>query len=208
VKLIFTVKRVTIIIITIYIVILSGYMAPVYYTTRFAMLPHPRKPNTTWLGIAYTEDQPVVEKFSFAINNCLIPFTTFTIISVSTVVMVNSLRRKTKWRKISTGPNNSSSPSSRDKSVSKMVVLIAILFIVCYAPVCLLFIGKLVVPDISILGSYRNLNGVLISFAYMLETINASFNIFIYYNMSSRYREAFRLFICFIIMKDQAHEIK
>lgn len=192
VQLILTSSRATTTIIIIYVVVLAANIVPVYYTTRFVMLPHPRKPNATWLEIAFTEDLASVEKYSFPINNGALPFATFAIISVSTVVLVVALTSKTKWRTMSTAPGNSGSASSRDKSVSKMVVLIAVMFICCYTPICGIFIGMIAVPDFSILGHYKNLNSTLVSFSYILESANASCNIFIYYNTSSRYRQAFK----------------
>lgn len=196
IKTIITAKRATIIIIFIYIVIFFGNVAPVYYCTRFAMQPNPNIPNATWLGLTFTEDRPIVDRYSFAINNCFLPFTAFTVISVSTIVLVVKLRSKTKWRKKSTAPGKSDSMSVRDQSVSKMVVMISTVFIICYTPVCVIFIGMIVVPKLSIDGTYGNMFGIVFSFAYILESINASFNIFIYYNMSSRYRQIFRQTFC------------
>ncbi|BFZ17049.1 hypothetical protein BsWGS_20088 [Bradybaena similaris] len=192
VQLILTSSRATTTIIIIYVIVLAANIAPVYYTTRFVMLPHPSMPNMTWLDIAFTENLASVEKYSFPINNGAVPFATFAIISVSTIVLVVALTSKTKWRQMSTVPGNSGSVSRRDRAVCKMVVLIALMFIICYTPICGIFIGIIVVPEFSILGHYKNLNSTLVSFSYILESANASCNIFIYYNTSTRYRQAFK----------------
>jgi hypothetical protein len=170
-------------------------VAPVYYSTRFLKQPHPFE-NRTWLGIGVTDDRTTVERYAFAINNCFLPFTAFAVISVSTVVLVMKLRRKKKWRKKSTKEGKSDALSIRDQTVAKIVVMISTMFIIYYMPVCVIFTAMIVVPKLSIDGQYGNVFAVVFSIALLPESINASFHIFIYYKVSSRYRQAFRETFC------------
>lgn len=196
IKTIVTPKRVTIAIIIIFVIIFAGEVVPMYYCTRFALVRHPFRKNRTWVGLRFTPDRKEVDRYSFAINNCFLPFTAFALITISTVVLVVKLRGKTNWRKKNTATVQSDSLSSRDQTVSKMVVMISTVFIICYTPVCVIFIGMIVVPKLSIDGTFGNMFAIVFSFAYILESINASFNIFIYYRVSSRYRQVFREAFC------------
>lgn len=203
IKRILTHKRVATINIAVYIVTYFSNAAPVYYSTRFSAVPHPRKPNTTWLGIIFTNDGPLVDKYSYIINSCFLPFTAFTSICVSTCILVTMLKIKSQWRSKSTAAGSSDSLSARDHRVSKMVVMISTLFIVCYTPDCVIFIGIVSIPNFSVSGSFRNFNAALISFSYILESVNASFSILIYYSTSSKYRRSFRQCFCSLHGKDQ-----
>jgi hypothetical protein len=142
--------------------------------------PHPFE-NRTWLGIGVTDDRETVERYAFAINNCFLPFSAFAVISVSTVALVLKLRNKSKWRKTSTAEGKSDPLSIRDQTIAKMVVMISTVFIICYTPVCVIFIGMIVVPTLSTGNTeYGNMFAIVFSIAYILESINASFNVFIY----------------------------
>lgn len=194
IKGLFNRKRAIIITTAIYFIIFISYVTPGYHSTMFAMVEHPRKPNSTWLGISYSKDGAIIEKYSFVINNFLLPFNAFTVISISTVVLVIKLKSKTKWRQKFTASlaSDSRSTSSRDQTLSKMVVMISTMFIICYAPVCVIFVFLIAVPTACRDGIFGNVYRILFSFAYILESINASFNIFSYYKVSSRYRQICR----------------
>ncbi|XP_005100342.2 allatostatin-A receptor [Aplysia californica] len=189
VKNIITPKRVVIVIVSIF-VILIGSVAPVYYSNRYGMKFFPDR-NKTLIGLVFTDDRKEVEGISYVINNIFIPFSAFAVVIVCTVILVVKLQNKTRWRNESTAAGQSDNFSNRDQKVTKMVTMISTLFIICFTPVSLIFIGKTVVAGLSIDGRYHNLYFVLFSFAYILESTNSAVNIFIYYEMSSKYRSVF-----------------
>jgi hypothetical protein len=47
------------------------------------------------------------------------------------------------------------------------------------------------IPSLSIQGKHLNIGIVVIGLSYTMECINSSMNIFIYYHMSSKYRDFF-----------------
>lgn len=179
----------------IFVVIIVSNCAPVYYTTPFGIVNHPFL-NKTWIAIEFTSYRRPIEKYTFAINSILLPFSAFALVVVSTIILVIKLKSKTKWRQKSTAPGRSDTLSSRDQSVSRMVVVISSIFIGCYIPVCVIFIGMVIEPKLSVDGTYGNMFAILFSFAYILESINASINIFVYYKVSSRYKAVFRQTFC------------
>lgn len=175
-------------IVSVFIVLIVS-VAPVFVVNRMVMKYFPDR-NKTLLGLVYTADREKVERFSFVINNVLLPFTAFMIIIVCTTTLVVHLRKKTQWAQKST--SQADSVSNRNRRVAKMVVMISSLFIACFVPISFTFVGMCLEPEFSLSGKYRELLFIIGGVGLILETINSSVNIFIYYHLSSRYRFMFQ----------------
>lgn len=120
-------------------------------------------------------------------------FSAFVIIIVCTAVLAIQLKQKTKWRMKSTVSVQGDNISDRNQKVAKMVVMISLLFIVCFTPITALYVAMSMVSEISVTGKYRNIQTIIGAIGYLLESINSSANIFIYYDMSSKYKAAFNM---------------
>lgn len=166
-------------------------VAPIYVVNRLEFKFYSAR-NKSILGLVFTSDRERVEKFSFAINNVCVPFTSFTVITVCTVVLVVKLRRTARWRQTSTVSDQADASTRRSQKVAKMVVMISTLFIACFIPFSIIFIAMALEPDLSLDGKYRHLIIILGGIGTVLESINSSMNIFIYYHMSSKYRSVLR----------------
>lgn len=167
--------------------ILVVSVAPVFAVYRVGLKFSPSR-NKTLTGLHYTQDRESVEKASFFVNNALIPLIAFVVIVTCTIILVIQLRNKTQWRIKSSGSAQTDKMSGRDQKVAKMVVMISCLFIACYIPMSLLFVALSLVPGFSVFGKYKNILDLLGCLSFILEAINSSVNIFIYYDMSSKYR--------------------
>lgn len=189
-----TPKRCTIIIICMFVLLISS-VSPLYYSNRLDWKFFPTR-NKTMIGLVYTHDQKSVDRVLFAVNNIFIPFSAFIVVIVATALLVVELKSKATWRRKSTTPWNSDSSSGRDQRASKMVVMISAMFIVCFTPICVIFIAMTVEPEFCISGKYHNMYIIVFSFGYILESANSGMNIFIYYKMSSRFRATFRELFC------------
>lgn len=187
-KILVTPKRVSIIIVSLYIVLFFS-AAPSYTVNRIGMKFSPAR-NKTLLGLIFTDNQVEVEKISYAINNTFVPFTAFVIISVCTVTLVIKLKSKTEWRKKST--TSQADVSNRNQKVAKMIVIISTLFIISFIPVSVNFMAMSLVPGLSIGGRYINTLSLTIGIGLILESVNSSVNILVYYKMSSNYRTVFQ----------------
>lgn len=148
--------------------------------------------NKTLFGLIFTENRHQVEKISFAINNFTMPSIAFVIIVVSTVALVIKLRTAAEWRKRSTCQAQEDRVSRRNQKVAKMVVMISTVFIICFIPVCVIMLAAVFEPELSFGGKYLKISILFCSLGFVLESVNSSMNIFIYYHMSSRYRAIFR----------------
>ena len=117
----------------------------------------------------------------------------FTIIAVTTIITAVKLRRVVHWRHSSTSSASVSVTSSINEiALTKTLVATSVLFIVCLAPTIMVQIASFVEPEFYFTGRYYNLAYLLSNVVLFFRSINSSFNFFIYYNMSTRYRETLR----------------
>lgn len=194
VKQLVTSHRVVVVIVFIF-VLLTSSVTPVYLVNKLGLVVSPTR-NKSVIGLIHTSDRENVQVPSYVINNVLIPFSAFIIIIICTVTLVVNLRQKTKWRKMSTSQELAQTTSNRDRKVTKMVVIISSLFIVCFVPVCISFIAMSLECEFSVGGRYQNIHIVIMGVGFLLESVNSAGNIFIYYHMSSRYNAIFWQIFC------------
>lgn len=185
-----TSRRVCITVILVFFILLSS-SSPVYVVNRLDWKFFPAL-NKTLIGIVRSDHAEDVDKISFIINNAIIPFSAFMIIIVCTVILVVKLEMKAQWREKVSQSEQVTNVSKSNKKVSKMVVMISILFISCFIPIGVMFLAMALLPGFTIYGKYKNILLIVAGLCVCLESVNSSSNIFIYYHMSTKYREAFR----------------
>lgn len=167
---------------------------PTYVVNRMGM-KFVSSRNRTIFGIVYNADRENVERVSYIINNFFLPFVAFVVIIISTVVLVISLKRRSKWLETAT-TSTKAGRANRGHKVAKMVVMISTLFIICFLPSTILLFTVAFEPSITVGGKYVNIGIIVFGISILLESVNSSVNIFIYYCMSTKYRETFRAIFC------------
>lgn len=189
IKQIITPKRTTVTVCAIYTITIASFI-PEYQTSYLSWKFYPHR-NKTMIALFFTSNRKSLEGLVYFFYSIL-GISAFTTVIVFTVVLIVALKKKTRWRKTANVDKCSGeSISNRDKKTVSMVVLIATVLIVCYTPGIAVSLVTFFVPEVSIIGKYVNMFFVLWSFAFMFDALNASVNIFLYYNMSSKYRETF-----------------
>lgn len=179
------------IIICIFIIFTFSY-APIYVVNKLGPKFSPIR-NTTIIGLIYGIDRDQVEHFTFSVNNVIIPVGAFLVILLCTIILAVQLQRNMKWRNTTHSQAQSEKLSGRNQRVAKMVVFISILFIACFLPNTISLFVVACVPSLFINGKHVKITQLLFGVTYIIESINCSMNICIYYNMSSRYRDTFRM---------------
>ena len=117
----------------------------------------------------------------------------FTTIAVTTTITAIRLRRVVQWRQRSTSSvYGSVTTSIKEIVLTKTLVATSFLFIICLAPTVMFQIASFVEPEFYFTGRYYNLAYLLTNVMLFFRVPNSSFNFFIYYNMSTRYRETLR----------------
>ncbi|XP_076454849.1 uncharacterized protein LOC143289687 [Babylonia areolata] len=147
------------------------------------------------LGVAF---RTMVAGPFYANNKELVEFLDSTffgsgVVGIVMVVMVTAttittvkLRQIMAWRS-----ETSSSMSSREVGLTKMLIGSSVLFIVCVFPTFLLRMACLFMPEMSAGRRNQNFYFSCLWIADVFININSSTNICVYYKMGSRYRETF-----------------
>ncbi|CAG5128581.1 unnamed protein product [Candidula unifasciata] len=194
VKNLFTPKRTVLILVVVY-VLMTASICPMFYAARPARIFDPSN-NRTLFGIYFIEDRSKIEAITFMTNNT-IPTLAFFTVAICTAILVSTLRKKSKWRLQATMSTAKTVVADRDNKVVKMVVLISIIFIVCYFPGAAVFVYMLLDADLRIDGIQKNLITAIFAILFHLESINSTVNIFIYLSMSSKFRAFLMNMMCF-----------
>ena len=117
-------------------------------------------------------------------------FISFGIVLISSSFLIIRLRQSVKWRN-STGSNTRD--SIKEEKVVRSVIFVCTLFIICLLPNFLIGIVTLVYPQFSHESPYLGaLAHVAYAISFLSQAINSSVNIFVYYSMSTRFREVFK----------------
>lgn len=192
IKHIVTPKRITWIIICIFIASVSTTI-PIFVVNNLEIKFSSTR-NKTIFGIVYHKDRGTVEMYCLAINN-FIPFVSFFIIVICSITLAIQLHKKNKWRKSTIATTQADVVSGRNQRVAKMVLIISTLFIICFVPTTAIMLAVAFQPSIHLSGKYVLFALMLGEISYTMESINSSLNTIIYYHMSSKYRDTFnRLF--------------
>lgn len=143
------------------------------------------------LGLAFRSNRPQTDGLVFIFHASL-AIASFVAVVIFTTILIVKLKQTAKWRSKSTSNGEqSNSLALRDKKTMSMVALVACILIVCYTPTVVFSIVSTSVAEFSVVGRQSNIFHSAWSFAFLCHTINASINIFLYYNMSSKYRANF-----------------
>ncbi|XP_055867078.1 uncharacterized protein LOC129922906 [Biomphalaria glabrata] len=196
----------TVFILNIITIINIGGILPEYVSAYYDWKYNTLR-NRTVLSLTFNMYRPATQGLVFGIHSVFIFLDLFLLI-IFTSILVAQLRRKSKWRHEKVRDESQrASLSGRDKKTSKLVVLLATLLVLCYSPVVILSAVTGLRPDISFAGKESNLFHSLWSFAYLLGVFNASINSFIYYNMSSKYKEQFWFMFSRILFKTKQESL-
>ena len=119
----------------------------------------------------------------------VIPFTTFTVVTVATAITVVQLKRAIAWRH---GSSSSSSSHVREVALVKMLVVVSLIYITSSAPNVALGMTRLLVPEFVANRRYANIFLASDLSSLILGQVNSSVNFFVYLARSSRFRQELR----------------
>lgn len=176
--------------VTIYIAMLLLHL-PDYATLYFDWKFVPER-NQTLLGIIPRQNSIRVEFLSFLLI-VLFQIISFLAVIIFTIILVLKMRLNFKWRKeaVAGSAEAYKNHQKRNDRTVKMILVVAIIYIICFLPAILVVTSSVVVQDLSVSGKFRNGFLVVCSVVFTTEAINSSANIFVYYTVSSKYRATF-----------------
>ncbi|KAK0051137.1 thyrotropin-releasing hormone receptor [Biomphalaria pfeifferi] len=109
--------------------------------------------NKSRLGRAVKENETVIV-FLINISHVHLSIIAFVVVIVNTAILVVSLKRKSEWRKNATRSQNETL-SNREKKAVMLVISVATVLIVCYAPGVTCAFIELLVPDFTFMGNKK-----------------------------------------------------
>ncbi|XP_012943203.1 probable G-protein coupled receptor frpr-1 [Aplysia californica] len=186
VKTIITPRNTVIVVLGIYVT-MTVSVVPVYYSISLGPKYFPQF-NATKIGLVYISNGAFIENVSISIN-AFSQLVSFFAIITCTIILVQNLLLKSKWRQSTSSAVQQESFSKRDTKVVKMIVFISGIFIACYLPSAANFIATVISDEYSIVGRYQNMFLLTWAIFSALVAINSTVNIFVYYSMSSKFRE-------------------
>lgn len=152
--------------------------------------------NRTVVGMIIAKNSMILEAVSRGVNT-VVEFTSFTLVITFTFALIQSFVQTIKWRKSTSSVATSTTMSTRDRKLVKMVILISCVFIGCSLPVVVADVVMLLVKDYSVVGKEKYIFIASCYLFFNLSSINSTVNIFIYLKMSSKFNQTFReLFFC------------
>ena len=147
-------------------------------------------------------NQELISSIFYVVFDNILQFAT-NIIVVSvvvscTLVTVIKLRQAMTWRL--SANTSSSKTQNQQTALTKMLVVVCCIYVVCSTPGCIMALVRRVNPMFSPTGQYANLFILLHDINYrFFSAINSSINFFVFCWMSSRFRHELR---CLCVRKD------
>jgi hypothetical protein len=185
VKSIITPRRTVAFIVVLY-VIMTGTVIPQFYGVPLTLMFDAGRNRSIYIiTVTSSSEMTKLSNFSYWSNN-LIPTIFFILIVIFTTILVKALRKNSKWRQQTT--SKGTGMSARETKVSKIVLIISFVFILCYFPGAVIYILVLEDPEMHYGGKHENLLVGSFSFTLFLEGINASVSFLIYLAMSSKFK--------------------
>ncbi|KAK3800227.1 hypothetical protein RRG08_005198 [Elysia crispata] len=206
---------------TVYFIVLNYVLhmfpaALVYIVIRFEWKFSEQR-NRTVLGVKYMHNpnQRALTDFIWLFYSLPLQFIPLITVVICTIFLVIALNRSAQWRKaysqtttkegqnrneigISKGTAAKRRTRSKEDRIGKTVMIIAIVFIVCSSPAAINNAVTRAEPEYRASGQYRKLNLFVAGSAACVNAVNSSVNIFIYYNMSSKFKLALKKLLCLV----------
>ncbi|XP_005093501.1 blue-sensitive opsin-like [Aplysia californica] len=181
VKTLITPRRVGCAVLAIYF-IMACSITPTYYSNLLGWKFDVER-NKTVFGLIYRKERRAVDGVSFIVG-VLITSVSYIFVVACSLVLVFSLKRQTKKFSTMVGQSSEStgavnkdvvdSRTAKSRQVTKMILVLSIVFIVCYIPSNLVQLGMALVKDFNKGGRYANTHVVAWTIVHVMEASNSS----------------------------------
>lgn len=213
VKDIFTTTRV--VFINVFIAVFGvAFFSPVWATQGMRWAYDPAR-NRSRLILYVSSNRRDIDLFVDTFTGMVLPTIAQFLIIICALFMIQGVKKSAKFRNQVNHLNTSKSTTynckkesittttklksvkisnittNKDLKLTKVVTILALIFFVCNCPVFIVALLRALIPDIDVGKLQYNLYSVLYGAVYLFGSINASVNIFVYYNVSTKYRQVF-----------------
>uniref|UniRef100_A0A2C9LP14 G-protein coupled receptors family 1 profile domain-containing protein n=1 Tax=Biomphalaria glabrata TaxID=6526 RepID=A0A2C9LP14_BIOGL len=152
--------------------------------------------NRTVFMVFFTKMRTVMFPISYYVTEIIVPYLTFLILIVCSAILFVKLKSKSKWRQsLSSSKDQLSSLTSKDRKTAMLFMTASIMCVVFLLPAHLLFTTAIFRRELALDGALSDLSLMISSITNFLKVLNSSLTIFIYYTMSTKYRNEFQLMV-------------
>ena len=138
-----------------------------------------------------------LDRFLLTYLIIVVHFTGLTILWICTIALAITLHRNIKTRESSLGQSKTVASQEKNIRVIKMVILIAAVYLICSTPKTLCSLMASFNENFNVQGLYFRSYMITIVCCVLLSLVNSSVNIFIYFNMSTKFREIVEKMVCY-----------
>ena len=192
--------RTMVVIIVVVFLVVVGLCFVMATRYRIACMFVPATGTSFYAGVVsdfYRKHETLINYLDGFVYGVGLQLVVITVVVTTTITTAMKIRQAAAWRAGTSSASGSSSSSlstsisPQELALTKMLIGIAVLFIVCVFPLALFRFVCLFLPELNIGRRYHNLFTTSLSVLEALSYVNATFNIFVYYTIGSRYRETF-----------------
>ncbi|KAI8786119.1 FMRFamide receptor [Biomphalaria glabrata] len=185
-------RNIAVIVNIIIFIVLLLYLYPEYSVVYLGWMNIPELDRKV-LTFIFRDNYEIIMTYAGITNDLVIPYSTFLVLIVCTAILVIQLKSKSRWRQSVTGLKKANAfkteLSTKDKKVVIMLTVVSVIYITCLTPQCVFIVVIGFIQDLKVEGPLWDISLMTISFTSLLESINCSVTIVVYYKMSSKFRE-------------------
>ena len=126
------------------------------------------------------------------LNFSIPTFICFILVTMGTIFLAIKLRQSAEFRK-SMSVKKTDKISTRERKVSRSVIGVCVIYIVCQSPNVFIYLASIIYPPFASFDPvYGNLVLLILFVCILFQAISSSINLFVYLQMMSQYRETFK----------------
>ncbi|KAK6995044.1 hypothetical protein BgiMline_011693 [Biomphalaria glabrata] len=173
-------------------IVISLYLFPVFYIMYIDWTYIPGR-NRTMCVVYFNSKRGELFPINYYITDILLPYSIFFVLIACCTTLFVKLKSKAKWRQLASSSYNKSSHVNRKElKCARMFMTVSFMCVVLLLPHSVIFTFTIFFREIALGGAYNDLGRVIGTFTVLLKIFNSGFTIFIYYNMSTKYRLEFQ----------------
>ena len=177
-------------------IILVGVHSVVTSKYRIRCEYYPKKGSTLkgyFPSNFYLENKFLVDVLNGVVYGLALPIFFLLVTTVTTVITAVKLRSAATWRR---GQTSAAEADSKEVAVTRMLIAVSCVFIVCSIPTILFKVTPFFLPGFAVGGKNHNLVLLGLCFIHYFPAINSSINFYFYVKMGSRFRKELKSLFC------------
>ncbi|KAH9513657.1 hypothetical protein Btru_041719 [Bulinus truncatus] len=208
VNVMFVPNRMAAIAATIFLLVVSTYASAIYDRNGWLTI-FIGSQNITKIVMVQKSHGVVFDELIYSYIYIFLPLLNLFIIVMCTVILVIKVKTSSRWRRNVQFPKSDIKEDksklftngkkdghlkqgqekvTKESRLTKMVITINSIFIVCNIPNNIVVVVRLFEPEFTERGAYRFIFIIIHAVMYLLETANSSVSLFVFYSMSSKFR--------------------